>query len=306
MARASSTTKSTNATPSSNKRPRKESLKGRPSDHPKKRMAAAVDVPASKKRKEESAGALPTAATTGSSTEPSACRLERAQVERALEALSTYVSSKNSAGGLINEDSVISVVISTKRMPKTSVGAKAVKPRLLSLPHPWRDLDSTEVCLIVKDPQRAVKDLCAAERIGAKVIGVEKLKKKYVPFEARRKLRAAFDFFGADERVIPLLPKLLGSEFYKSNKLPLPLNLKRKNLREHLQCAVGGAILRPTAGTCLSLQCASSTQEIADAADNVITVVEKVVARTRGHWENVQAIHLRTVNSVALPIYTAL
>jgi ribosome biogenesis protein UTP30 len=231
-------------------------------------------------------------------------KLAREQVERAVEALRAYASSKSS-GGLVGEDACLSIVLATKRMPKTTAGAKAVKPRLLTLPHAWRTLDETEMCLIVKDPQRTIKDMCAAEGITAKVIGVEKLKKKYVPFEARRRLRGAYDFFAADERVLPLLPKLLGSEFYRSNKLPLPLNFKRKALRECLERAVGGAILRPSQGTCISVACASTAQTTAEAAENVMTAVDKVVARTPGKWQNVSAIHLRTVNSAALPIYNA-
>jgi len=312
-------------TPASGAEPRKRKAGATPAG---KAAAPAEPSPAPKKSKKSAASSAPAPAASaasapaaaastpparpspfaaGATAGPSACvgKLAREQVERAVEALRAYASSKSS-GELVGEDACLSVVLATKRMPKTATGAKAVKPRLLTLPHPWRTLDQTELCLIVKDPQRAVKDRCAAERITAKVIGIEKLKKKYVPFESRRRLRGAYDFFAADERVLPLLPKLLGSEFYKSNKLPLPLNLKRKVLRDSLERAVGGAILRPSHGTCVSLACASTAQSTADAADNVLAVVEKVVARTPGKWQNVHAIHLRTVNSAALPIYNAI
>lgn len=304
-------------TPASGAEPRKRKAGATPGG---KAAAAAEPAPAPKKSKKAAAAAAAAPAAAAASSAPAATaarssasaagpsasvgKLERAQVERAVEALRAYASSKSS-GELVGEDACLSIVLATKRMPKAAAGAKAVKPRLLTLPHLWRTLDETEVCLIVKDPQRTVKDMCAAERITAKVIGVEKLKKKYVPFESRRRLRGAYDFFAADARVLPMLPKLLGSEFYKSNKLPLPLSFKRKALRQSLERAVGGAILRPSHGTCVSLACASTSQPTADAADNVLAAVEKVVARTPGKWQNVQAIHLRTVNSAALPIYNA-
>ena len=43
------------------------------------------------------------------------------------------------------------------------------------------------------------------------VIGVSKLRAKYESHEAKRALCAAYDLFLADERVVPLLPKLLGA-----------------------------------------------------------------------------------------------
>ena len=42
------------------------------------------------------------------------------------------------------------------------------------------------------------------------VIGVSRLRAKYESHEAKRALCAAYDLFLADERVVPLLPKLLG------------------------------------------------------------------------------------------------
>ena len=44
----------------------------------------------------------------------------------------------------------------------------------------------------------------------AKVIGLSKLKSKYESHEAKRNLCAQYDIFLADDRIIPLLPKLLG------------------------------------------------------------------------------------------------
>lgn len=45
-----------------------------------------------------------------------------------------------------------------------------------------------------------------------KVLGVSKLKSKYEPHEAKRALCNEFDIFLADDRVLPVLPKLLGNQ----------------------------------------------------------------------------------------------
>lgn len=108
-----------------------------------------------------------------------------------------------------------------------------------SLPHPIYTRDGMDVCLITKDPQRTFKDRLIANpipnvtKVGerlhcracaralaacAQVIGVSKLREKYKQYEERRKLLATFSLFLSDDRVIPLLPALLGSKFFQKKK----------------------------------------------------------------------------------------
>ena len=49
-------------------------------------------------------------------------------------------------------------------------------------------------------------------------MGITKLKGKFKPFEARRVLLKENGMFLADERVVPLLPKLLGSKWFEAKK----------------------------------------------------------------------------------------
>lgn len=86
--------------------------------------------------------------------------------------------------------------------------------------HPLVDPRTTGVCLITKDPQREYKDLLEAKGVKfvSKVIGISKLKGKFKPFEARRILLKEHGMFLADDRVIPLLPKLLGGKWFDAKK----------------------------------------------------------------------------------------
>lgn len=86
--------------------------------------------------------------------------------------------------------------------------------------HPIVDPRVSSVCLITKDPQREYKDLLETHgiRFISRVVGIEKLKGKFKPFEARRMLLKENDLFLADERVVPLLPGLLGSKFFDAKK----------------------------------------------------------------------------------------
>ena len=93
------------------------------------------------------------------------------------------------------------------------------------LAHPIVDPRTSPICLITKDPQREYKDLLAAQNIKFinRVVGVTKLKGKFKPFEARRMLLKENGLFLADERVVPLLPGLLGKIFFKAKKFVLYL-----------------------------------------------------------------------------------
>lgn len=52
----------------------------------------------------------------------------------------------------------------------------------------------------------------------SRVVGVKKLKGKFKPFEARRELAKEHELFLADERIMGLMPELLGNIFYKAKK----------------------------------------------------------------------------------------
>ena len=88
------------------------------------------------------------------------------------------------------------------------------------LSYPLIDPRTTPICLIAKDPQRMYKDLLESNgiRFISRVVGIQKLKGKFKPFEARRMLLKENGLFLADDRVIPLLPKLLGKAFFSAKK----------------------------------------------------------------------------------------
>ena len=125
------------------------------------------------------------------------------------------------------------------------------------------------MCLITKDPQREYKDLLESKNIKfvSRVIGVQKLKGKFRPYEARRMLLKENGLFLADDRVIPLLPKLLGKAFFNAKKWvglfiatpsltydpsrqPIPVCLTRKDLKGELERAVFSTYFHQNQGTC--------------------------------------------------------
>ena len=75
-------------------------------------------------------------------------------------------------------------------------------------------IELSHVCIIAGEGHKAAKERVKQEKLAkvAKVIGISKLKSKYESHEAKRNLCAQYDMFIADDRVIPLLPKLIGEK----------------------------------------------------------------------------------------------
>ncbi|KAK7750838.1 proteasome-interacting protein cic1 [Diatrype stigma] len=128
------------------------------------------------------------------------------------------------------DEEPIWLTVSTKRH---IAEARNLKPGKITLPHPLRTDPEMSICLITAEPQRAYKNLVAADDFPAewrkrvtRVIDIGKLKTKYRSYESQRKLRGEHDVFLGDDRIITRLPQALGKSFYKSTaKRPIPVTI---------------------------------------------------------------------------------
>jgi len=295
-----------------------------PVEKPKKRKAAATaatppaaaPAPASVKKSKVQPAAAPAsnskkAKSPSGSKKPAAAaassKLSEEQVTKAVAALCKHL--EGSKASLLDDEtgSTMHLQIALNKMPKgrdQTLSRKQHKPHILSLPHPARTLGECDVCLFTKDPQREYKDKLAAAQVErVKVIGIDKLRKKYVEYEAKRNLCSGHDVFLSDDRVLPLLPKLLGKSFFKKSKQPAAVDLTRKNVREALRQAVEGTRFLPPSGTLVSLLVGFSAQPQAHLVANVLAVAKQAVPKLKGDWSVVQAIYLKSAESVALPVY---
>ncbi|KAG8770354.1 hypothetical protein FRC12_004315 [Ceratobasidium sp. 428] len=183
---------------------------------------------------------------------------------------------------------------------------KKLKPFSVPLARPIVDPRTSPICLITKDPQREYKDLLAAQNIKfvSRVVGVTKLKGKFKPFEVRRQLLKDHGLFLADERVVPLLPKLLGKIFFNAKKQPIPVNLQKKDLKAELERAVSSTYMHQNQGTCTSIKIAPISFTPAQVLENLTTALPNVIKHIKGGWDNVQSLYIKTSTSVSLPIWS--
>lgn len=253
-------------------------------------------------------------------------RVSVAQIEKACSALSahrkrtrTLSGGKNESndlpldgeedeegdGARSNASDVVWMQITIKSL---NVNAPA-KPIRVPTPHPIY-APSSSVCLLTADPQRTYKDLMVEQKVTQvkRVVGATKLKGKFAPYEARRQLMNDHDLFLADDRIIPMLPKLLGKKWMSERKTPIPVMLtktKDGRVRKEVESALASTFYHRNKGTCASVRLGTlqhlTPEQLAENAAAALPLI--VTKHVKNGWSNVQSIDIKTGTSAALPVW---
>lgn len=228
--------------------------------------------------------------------------LQEAQVRAAAKALLLYLERNQDDNQLLDEEAYVSLAFTLKKIPEKA----RVKPWRVPLQHSL--YADRPICLITKDPQKDFKDKLAEEPIDGveKVIGLTKLRRNYKQFKDRRQLLATYDLFLADDRVLPMLPAMLGVKFFEKKKQPLPVCLKGKSFKAEVERARDGtSFFLPAGATCM-VKVGRSSFSSEQLVENIMTAIEAIVERIPRKWKNIQAVYLRSHDSPALPIFASL
>uniref|UniRef100_A0A8B9P2X7 Ribosomal L1 domain containing 1 n=1 Tax=Apteryx owenii TaxID=8824 RepID=A0A8B9P2X7_APTOW len=220
-------------------------------------------------------------------------------VRKAVQALLAF--ARSGAARLLGEGESVFLVVTVWKIPRAQ-----------PLPHGIR-ADGAEVCLFTRDEpglaaeqtENMYKKLLAQKGVTSvsQIISYKTLRKEYKPFEAKRRLLNRFDLFLSDDRIRRLLPSHLGKHFYRSKKAPLSVNLKASNLAKELHKHIQGTVLPVTNKGCSRI--GHTGMKADEILENVIAAAEVIAKKLPKNWKNVKILHLKTVKSVALPIFTA-
>lgn len=129
------------------------------------------------------------------------------------------------------------------------------------------------------------------------------MKTKYKSYEAKRQLCDSFDLFLADERVLSLLPPILGKYFFQKKKIPLPVDLsspKAEAIIDSLSGAIQSTVYYKTTGPCASVKVGVVGQEPEKVASNINMVVKHLESKKY----EFRTLSLKTNSSISLPIYS--
>ncbi|XP_015951217.1 uncharacterized protein LOC107476014 [Arachis duranensis] len=237
-------------------------------------------------------------------------RIPTETVKNAVEALLKWRDSNSESHKpkLFDADEeFVYIVVTLKTIPHQS----RVNPYKVPLPHSLLS-PFNETCLIIDDrskskltKQEAQKKIKADNVSVSKVLRLSKLASDYRPFEAKRKLCDSYDLFFADKRVVPLMPRLLGKKFFKKKKVPVQVDLTKKNWKEQVDKACSSALLFLGTGTCCVVKVAKVSMESEQIVENMMAAIEGVVEVVPKKWANVRSLHVKLYESLALPVFQA-
>jgi ribosome biogenesis protein UTP30 len=164
--------------------------------------------------------------------------------------------------------------------------------------------------VIVKDPGDDFKAKLAAAPVPGftKVISVGSLRRKYSQFKERAALLASYDAFFADDRVVRMMPQVLGAIFTRAKKLPIPVNIAQKGngWSVALAAARDATYLYPGWGQTTSVRIGRASMAPAQVAANIMAAMEPIVREIPKKWRGIQTIYLTSPGSVSLPLFKAL
>ncbi|KAI8941542.1 hypothetical protein NX059_002759 [Plenodomus lindquistii] len=283
---------------------------------------------------------------TTKATDGTPYQLDPAQVERAATALvahmKKHVSKKEEEAPVKNladdedepeaNDDPIFLSITTKKHVHDS---NRLKPSKIALPHPIV-AENVRICIFTKDPQRTYKDLVASDAFPAalrtkvqRVLGVEKLKKRYKSYEQKRALAAEYDLFLIDDRIIKIVADFLGKSFYGTkSKRPIPIRLTAgayidknakkdpkvpvnivgtaQGIAKEIETALKSTYLSLSASANSSIKVGLVSMTPQQLTENTTAVVNAVVPKHIEHgWRNIRGLHIKGPQTKSLPIWLA-
>lgn len=236
--------------------------------------------------------------------------VKKAAVKNLVEILQKNIKTSDE---LLDEVADIYLQFAVKKIP--NIANKIIK---IKLPHGIHK-KNTEVCLFVKDLDKKsreheltsdhFKDLLKSKGVTcvSEIIPMKALKLEYKPHEAKRNLSQNYDVYLGDERIIRLLPPLLGKHFYGKKRHPVQVNLQATDLKKEITNAVNNTrCIMKGRGAVSLIRVGHFDLKTKQIVENIMSTIEQLVTALPGGAVNLRNIYIKTQNSMALPLYVSM
>jgi ribosome biogenesis protein UTP30 len=101
-----------------------------------------------------------------------------------------------------------------------------------------------------------------------------------------------------------MLSKAIGTKFFSKKKQPIPIKLGREEaLPFVIQKCLYSTYMYLSSGTCITIKVGHTGMSSNKLLENITAVCESVPMKVPRKWCNVRSISIKTVDSVALPVY---
>ncbi|KAK7863245.1 hypothetical protein R5R35_001455 [Gryllus longicercus] len=200
----------------------------------------------------------------------------------------------------------------------TSFKVPLTSPREIRVTLPHSILPETpDVCLFTSDLQKGrridhtptvehFKELLREKGVTriSEVITLRQLKTEYEQYEMKRALCNSFDVFLSDAKVCGHISHLLGKTFYDRKKLPVPIKLDAKNLKEHVEQALHKSSYRVhNTGSLFVLKVAHNLLTPKQIFENIMAAAKSLKKKFPGGWDNVLQLMIKGAKTIPVPFY---
>lgn len=136
------------------------------------------------------------------------------------------------------------------------------------------------------------------------IIPVNQIKTEYDQFELKRNLVNSHDFFLIDGRVSGHVARLLGKTFTKRRKLPTSIRMGSKDLKHEIDHALCKTSMHINSnGDTQTVQIGTTSMPESHIVENIEAVCKNLAKNYPGGWSNIRALRIKTLKSLAVPIY---
>lgn len=116
---------------------------------------------------------------------------------------------------------------------------------------------------------------------------------------------AKFDLFLADERILPMIGKAVGSKFFDvKKKTPIPINVTRKNSFPFaLKNVLKSTLMYLPNGPCFVVKAGVTSMSKDNLIKNCEQIIKEAPLKIPKKWKNILNISIKTTESTSLPVY---
>jgi len=213
---------------------------------------------------------------------------------RGLNALNSFLRRSDRKQPLFNGERIVLQL----QFKVDSGKASGVKARLVQVPHPVHQVDS--FLLIVAEMDESAVKIGKAHPEG-KLLSFADLRRDYNTYEARAKLAGSYSAVLYDERTAEVIIQEVGSRFFKTAAEHRPISVPVVNTRkfEERLRQIATSVAYKDGGKTVTICVGTSEMPIAHVLENALIVIPAAVK----DWNNVHSIHVKSITSVAIPIF---
>ncbi|KAK7575961.1 hypothetical protein V9T40_012247 [Parthenolecanium corni] len=244
-------------------------------------------------------------------------RLDEVKIEEGVNNLfKLFENRKDISKTLLSQKEQIYLQVDFVKIPR-------MRKTIFRIPLPNSLLTETsDVCLIVADVKRGrnvphnmtinhytklLKKRGVTDVQKLNILPSRQVRVDYVQYEARRKLCSNYDIFLIDEKISSYLFPKLGKEFTKSRKWPIPIKIKKKNLKDEILSKLKKtSLLIDGTGNSKTLQIGHLGMSPKEIAENIISTGFYIMKYFPGGWNNIRSLHIKGQRTPVVPLYMSL